>query len=131
MVRREAGGSGETRLETWVSYVLIIGVVVSLALEVAGLILFYRTHRSFAISHGGAVFIRGRDFFSFFGRTLLETSNDITGLRLMVLGIAVLILTPYVRAVMSVIYFASRRNVKYCLITLFVLAVLTMSLMMH
>jgi uncharacterized membrane protein len=131
MVRREAGGSGETRLETWVSYVLITGVAVSFALEVAGLILYYRTHHSFAISHGGAVFIRGRNFFSFFGRTLCEAFHGITGLHLMVLGIAALILTPYIRAITSVIYFASRRNVKYCLITLFVLAVLTMSLMMH
>ncbi len=97
----------------------------------AGLILFYRTHHSFAISHSGAVFIRGRDFFSFFGRTLLEASNGTTGLRLMVLGIAALILTPYIRAITSVVYFASRKNLKYCLITLFVLAVLTMSLMMH
>jgi uncharacterized membrane protein len=49
----------------------------------------------------------------------------------MVLGIAALILTPYIRAITSVIYFASRKNLKYCLITFFVLAVLTMSLMMH
>lgn len=128
MVRKESMGSGETRLETWISLVLITGVVVSLALEAAGLILFYRTHHSLAISHYGAVFTRGRDFFSFFGRMLLETSKGATGLRLMLLGIAVLILTPYLRAVMSVIYFASRRNVKYFLITLFVLTVLTMSL---
>ena len=131
MVRKGPAGSGETRLETWVSIVLITGVVASLALEAAGLILFYRTHHSFAISHGGAVFIRGRDFFSFFDRALREASRGVTGLHLMVLGIAVLILTPYVRAVMSVLYFASRKNVRYCLITLFVLAVLTMSLMLH
>ena len=131
MVRGGAGGSGETRLETWVSYVLIIGVAISFVLEAAGLILYYRTHHSFAISYGSAVIIRGRDFFSFFGRTLLEASHGITGLRLMVLGIAALILTPYIRAITSVIYFASRKNLKYCLITFFVLAVLTMSLMMH
>jgi uncharacterized membrane protein len=131
MVRREVGGSGETKLETWVSYVLITGVVVSLALEVAGMILFYRTDHSFAIAQGGADFIHGGDFFSFFGHALLDASNGNTGLRLMVLGIAVLILTPYVRAVTSVVYFTSTKNVKYCLITLFVLAVLTMSLIVH
>jgi uncharacterized membrane protein len=131
MVKREGLGSGETRLETWVSYVLIIGVAVSFALEVAGLFLFYRTRHSLAISHDGTAFISGGDFFSFFGRVLVEASNGATGLHLMVVGIGVLILTPYIRAIMSVIYFASRKNLKYFLITLFVLAVLTMSLMMH
>ena len=131
MVKRRVLGSGETKLETWVSYILITGVVVSIALEAAGLILFYRAHHSLAISHYGGAFIRGRDFFSFFSRVLLETTKGATGLRLMVLGICVLILTPYIRAIMSVIYFASRKNITYALITLFVLAVLTMSLMIH
>jgi uncharacterized membrane protein len=131
MVGKGTVGSGETKLEAWISYVLITGVVVSVAIEAAGLILFYRAHHSFAISQDGAAFIRGRDFFSFFGRLLLRTTKGGAGLRLMVLGICVLILTPYIRAVMSVIYFVSRKNVKYALITLFVLAVLTMSLMFH
>ena len=131
MVSKRIVGSGETKLETWISYVLITGVVVSVALEAAGLILFYRAHHSLAISQYGGAFIRGRDFFSFFGRVLLRTIKGAVGMHLMVLGICVLILTPYVRAVMSVIYFVSRRNVKYALITLFVLAVLTMSLMFH
>jgi len=131
MVSRGTVGSGENRLETWISYVLITGVVVSVALEAAGLILFYRAHHSLVISQSGGAFIRGRDFFSFFGRLLLRTAEGSGGLRLMVLGICVLILTPYIRAIMSVIYFFSRKNVKYALITLFVLAVLTISLMIH
>ncbi len=131
MVRRAVEGSGETRLETWVSCILIAGVAISFVLEAAGMILFYRASHSIAVSQDAAVFVHGRDFFTFLGRLLHETSSGITGLRLMVLGIVTLILTPYIRAVMSVVYFASRRNVKYFLITLFVLAILTMSLMMH
>jgi len=131
MVSTGTVGSGETKLETWIGYLLITGVLVSVALEAAGLILFYRAHHSLAISQSGGAFIRGRNFISFFGLMLLRTTRGAVGLRLMVLGICVLILTPYVRAVMSVIYFVSRKNVKYALITLFVLAVLTMSLMFH
>jgi uncharacterized membrane protein len=131
MVRMESEGSGETRLETWLSYVLISGVVISLILEVTGMILFYRASRSMAISESGAMFIRGQNFFMFLSRLFYETFSGITAFRLMVLGVAALILTPYVRAVMSVIYFASRKNVKYLIITLFVLTVLTASLLMH
>jgi uncharacterized membrane protein len=124
-------GSGETGLETGVSYVLITGVVISLLLEVAGLVLFYLTFHSLAISHGGAVLVRGRGFFDFLYRQIFGTSGQVPALRLMMLGIAILILTPYVRAVMSVVYFALTRNVKYVIITLFVLVILTISLVAH
>jgi uncharacterized membrane protein len=46
----------------------------------------------------------------------------------MTLGIAILMLTPYVRVILSVIHFSRERNIKYVLITLFVLALLTISL---
>jgi uncharacterized membrane protein len=43
-------------------------------------------------------------------------------------GVVILILTPYVRVLMSVLYFAWEKNTKYILITLFVLLLLTISL---
>ena len=131
MVERGREGSGETKLETAISYVLIVGVILSLILEIAGIILFYRQYGTLAISERHSMFIQDADFFSFLGRLLHETSAGADGMRLMVLGIAILILTPYVRAVMSVIYFAVEKNIKYFLITLFVLMVLTISLMLH
>jgi len=45
------------------------------------------------------------------------------------LGIVVLMLTPYVRVLASVLYFGLVRNPKYLLITFFVLIVLTASLL--
>jgi uncharacterized membrane protein len=131
VVKTGTPGSGETRLETGVSYVLIIGVLLSLVLEMAGMILFYRTFHTFAISREPYAYVRGSDFFTFVAQLLLGTSEQIRGLRLMILGIAVLILTPYVRALMSVVYFALTRNIKYTIITLFVLIILTVSLMTH
>ena len=45
------------------------------------------------------------------------------------LGIAVLLLTPYVRVLMSMLYFVFvERNLKYALFTGFVLAMLTYGL---
>jgi uncharacterized membrane protein len=131
MVNREREGSGETWLETWISYILISGVLVSLVLEVAGITIFYRASHSMAISQDSSMFVRGQNFFAFLGRLFHETLSGVTALRLMTLGVAILILTPYVRAALSVIYFASTKNIKYLLITLFVLTVLTVSLMMH
>jgi uncharacterized membrane protein len=131
MVNRNAPGSGETKLETWISLVLIVGVAISLILLGAGTVLFYRSSHSTAISLEPTVFIRGQDFFTFLIGLVMESPEGPSPLYLMTLGIAVLILTPYVRAAMSVIYFASMKNVKYLIITLFVLVILTVSLAAH
>ena len=40
-------------------------------------------------------------------------------------------ITPYMRVVASVIYFGAARNVKYIVITTFVLVILTASLLVH
>jgi uncharacterized membrane protein len=129
-MRRVAVGSGDTKLEGVISYVLIIGVVASVLLEIAGIILFYRAYGNLAISHDGRMFLQGENFFIFLAR-LFSGSSASWPIRLITLGIAVLILTPYVRAMLSVIYFAVKENGKYLVITLFVLTILTISLLVH
>ena len=131
MAGRVAEGSGETRLETWISTVLICGVLISLLLEAAGIVLYFRSSHTTALSEAKSTFIQGRDFFTFLVHLVRKTLSAATPMRLMALGVAILILTPYVRAVMSVVYFLWRRNPKYAVITAFVLAVLTVSLTIH
>ncbi len=130
MTNERQGGS-ESRLETAISYVLIVGVVISLLLEIVGVILFYHTYGRLDISQDTSVFIRGRDFFSYIYQQFTGTRPDGSGIFFMTGGIIVLVLTPYVRLISSVIYFAWEKDVKYVLITLFVLAVVTLSLTLH
>jgi uncharacterized membrane protein len=124
-------GSGDSKLETAISYLLIIGVVISLFLEVIGLILFFRSYSNLNILENSVAFIRGENFFSFVF-TLFQWENmQNSALLFMTLGLVVLILTPYIRVIMSVIYFAWKKNSKYVLMTLFVLITLTVSLALH
>jgi len=124
-------GSGESKLETGISYLLITGVIVSLLLEIIGIIILYHSYGHLAISQDAAMFIRGHDFFSFiyeqFGGKYVAESGTL----FMTTGIIVLILTPYIRVIVSVIYFGWEKNIKYVLITLFVLVVVTLSLALH
>jgi len=124
-------GSGETKLETIISYVLIVGVVVSVVLEVIGIILYYGIYGNVQVSQNQAVFISGKDFFAFIIYQTQHLLGSQNALLFMTLGLIILILTPYVRAITSVIYFAWERHYKYVLITLFVLTVLTISLALH
>ena len=129
-MRGTALGSGETKLEDVISYVLIIGVVISLVLETTGIVLFYRVYGSLAVSNDSQMFLRAKTFLLFLTRHFSGSSAS-RPIRMISLGIAVLILTPYVRALLSVIYFAVRGNGKYLVITLVVLVVLTVSLLIH
>ena len=125
-------GSGESRLETVISYILIVGVVLSIVLEIAGIAIFYSSRSNLAILlDDRSLFIQGRDFFTFLYQLFAGESTQNTGIFLMTLGVATLILTPFVRVIASALYFVWRKNTKYVLITAFVLVALTVSLALH
>ncbi len=124
-------GCGETKLEVIVGYLLLIGVVSSVVLEAIGIALFYGTYGNTQVSQNQAFFITGENFFAF----MIEQTQHLLGsqnaLLFMTLGLIILLLTPYIRAITSVIYFGWERNRKFVAITLFVLTVLTVSLALH
>lgn len=121
----------EVKLEALISYLLIIGVIVAVVLEVIGITLYYGSYGNVAYSQAQNVYITGENFFAFVIerlQNLLVTENALT---FMTVGIIVLVLVPFVRAIASCIYFAWEKNWKYVAITLFVLIVLTVSLAFH
>ena len=121
----------ESKLEKAISYLLITGVMVSISLEIAGIVLFYRSFGNFDISRERMMFVHGKNlFYSICGLFRGGYAHD-NGIFLMTLGMTILILTPYARVVMSVLYFVWKRDIKYALITIFVLLILTMSLIGH
>jgi uncharacterized membrane protein len=122
-------GSGEYGLESGISLLLIVGVIISLVLEVIGVVIFYRSYGSLNVSQAGSMFIQGHDFFSFIVEQFKKPQEN--GIPFIIAGIIVLILTPYVRVVASVFYFAREKNIRYVWITLFVLVVITLSLVLH
>ncbi|MGD0405376.1 MAG: DUF1634 domain-containing protein [Candidatus Bathyarchaeia archaeon] len=124
-------GSGESKLETIISYILIIGVIVSVILEVIGISLYYVAYGNVQISQDKSVFISGQNFFAFIINQTQHLFGSQNALLFITLGLIILILAPYIRAVTSVIYFAWEKHYKYVLITLFVLIVLTISLALH
>ena len=118
-------------LETSISYLLITGVSISLLLEVAGVVLFYRAYGDLAVSQDPGVFISGSNFFSFMWEQLKGGQGSWNAVAFMTAGVVVLVLTPYLRVIASVVYFAWQKDIKYVLITCFVLAAVTLSLALH
>ncbi len=123
--------SGPSKFELAISYLLIIGVMTSLILVGIGMILFYIHFGRLEISDREAMFLREQNFFYFFLNLLRGGQGQDKAIWLMTLGIAILILTPYARVVMSVLHFIRKRDLKYTLINLFVLILITVSLILH
>lgn len=116
-------------IELMVGYILLIGVLLSVGLIISGtvwnLILNHSLSTSFTISNV--------NYFDFFRSSLSQLFHGAIQPRLLIsLGIATLMLTPYLRVLASFIYFAFfARNMKYTLFTLFVFTVLTYSLFLR
>jgi len=116
-------------METLVGHVLLIGVLLSITLIIAGLI----WHGVTAHQLGFEFEIAGTNLFRFALADLGQLAAHMVSPRLLIsLGIIVLLLTPYVRVLASMIYFALvEHNWKYTLFTAFVLSVLTYSLFLR
>lgn len=122
----------EEQLELAISLILIIGVIASVALETIGIVTYYHSSGNMNIIFQPEYAIKGQDFFGYARGLLLQSWHGTwTPFLILSLGIVILMTTPYIRVLASVIYFALIKNTKYFLITLFVLVVLTASLLVH
>ncbi|GBC70814.1 hypothetical protein HRbin02_00585 [Candidatus Calditenuaceae archaeon HR02] len=115
------------RLESLISLVLATGVVLSLAILAIALA-FYLSNTGPEIVLSDKYRVISPNFFEYM-RNIAKIDFGASGL--MAIGLILLMLTPYARVIASFTYFAARRDVKYSLITAFVLLVLTVSLLTH
>jgi uncharacterized membrane protein len=123
--------SSGTQFELAISYLLAAGVVTSLILIAVGILLFYFQFGDLAISEKKVMFLQEKNFFYFLYDLLRGANSQGKSLWIMTLGIVVLILTPYARVLLSVLYFLWERDFKFSCITLLVLVILTLSLATH
>jgi uncharacterized membrane protein len=125
-------GPGEWRqleMDALVGYILLGGVLLSMALIAAGLIWKYAETGELRLDYQ----LAGMNLFQF---VLSEIHFAVRGQvhpRLLVnIGIVVLMLTPFLRVLASMVYFSAvLKNWKYTVFTLFVLLVLTRSLFLQ
>lgn len=124
--------SSEEKLDLVISYILIIGVVASVAIESSGIISYNHFNGNLNVLFQPEYALKGTNFFSY----TLAAFQGLWGgnwspFQILSLGVILLMITPYIRVVASVIYFALARNVKYLFITLLVFVILTASLLTH
>jgi len=113
-------------METTLGYLLLAGVVLATLLVVAGLVWSWAKTSRLGVEYA----MPKVTLFRFAATEASHAlSGDIHPRLLISLGITVLLVTPYLRVVSSLLFFALReRDLKYSLFTGFVLVVLTYSL---
>jgi uncharacterized membrane protein len=116
-------------MESLVGYILLIGVLLSVALLAVSFVWRWLRVGNLRFEHS----IVGMNFYEFISSTLRQMASRAFRPRLFLnMGIGVLMLTPFVRVLASVFYFAFvEHNWKYTLFTGFVLSVLTYSLFLR
>lgn len=121
-VRARRSSPRRLDVDTFVASVLIGGLLASVAVIVIGLLwLFARTH---ALPLDDA--LPPTDVLAFaLGGIRRAATPDVGPRRLVYLGIGILMLTPYLRVLTSLLYFLAVRNWRYALFTSVVLLVLT------
>ena len=119
----------EAGMDVLVSYVLLAGVVTSVVLVVVGLAWHWLSTGQLGVDYR----IAGMNLFEFVVSDIRQVASAQVRPRLLVsLGIAALMLTPYVRVLASLLFFAfAEHNWKYVMFTGFVLSVLTYSLFLR
>jgi uncharacterized membrane protein len=128
-----ASALGETKqefdMDAVVGYILLIGVLISLVLVVAALIWRWIDTHSLAFDYK----ITGMNLFALvLAEIRLAVQGAFRPRLLLSLGIAMLMLTPYIRVLASMVYFiAALKNWKYSLFTAIVLLTLTYSLFLR
>ena len=115
-------------METFIGYILLVGVLASIALLFAGTAWHWLTTGSLRLDYT----IQSKNLWDFLITSLRNTfGGDFSPETVINLGISVLLLTPYTRVLASMIFFLIERNWKYSVFTFFVFGVLTYSLFLR
>jgi uncharacterized membrane protein len=115
-------------MESWISHVLRVGVMIAGAITLVGIVLFMalgtRTGESLSVHqilHGGAPIPVTPD-------KILDGVDTGKPLEIIYLGMFVLILTPLARVAMTMVLFAAQKDWTFVLLTSIVLGVLILGL---
>jgi len=116
-------------MEILVGYILQTGVLLSMTLIAVGVVWRWLSTGTLGFDYT----ITGMNFFEFVLSDIQQMLAGMLRPRLLAnLGIATLMLTPYIRVLASMVYFAiAEHNRKYTVFTGFVFVVLTYSLFLR
>ncbi len=117
-----------TALQIGISWILRIGVLLSVLFEGAGLLLNFIQMGSSSLALTDAWRVSGGNFFDFAYSSAGSLLTGVSAFTLVSTGLVILMFTPYVRVVAAVVYYILEKDWKFVAITASVLAIITTAL---
>jgi uncharacterized membrane protein len=108
-------------LEKLLGLVLLTGFALGLTVMSIGIVLYLVTYGRPEIELGGVWRTEYGSIFAY----LTHINSSANPKNILELGLALLLLTPYARAVASIAYFIAEHDLKYVIITSIVIALIT------
>jgi uncharacterized membrane protein len=122
---QEPDGKNDERVEQWMGNLLRAGVILSAAVALIGGAIYLNRH---AGEHPDYRVFKGEPADLRSPAGVIEDARELRGRGVIQLGLLLLIATPVARVLFSVFAFARQRDRLYVAVTLFVLALLLVSL---
>lgn len=120
-------------LQTGISWILRVGVILSVIFEGSGLLMEYLRTGTSTLCIGGPGCdtwrVAGGNFFNFAYSTFGSIAGGLSATGLISMGIVILMFTPYFRIAAAVVYYTVEKDWKYVLITFFVFLLITTALL--
>ncbi|MCL5268907.1 MAG: DUF1634 domain-containing protein [Bacteroidetes bacterium] len=121
----------DSRLETVMSCIFGLGVIVASLFVIIGIILSHHSHTGLDLLKERSDFIHKSNFFRLVNALIGGRNLPKGPLLFVTLGMVSLVLTPLLAVAASFVYFALTKNLKFAFITLVVMAILITSLAVH
>ena len=111
-------------IERMISYVLITGVMISLTLNLFGLILYHFENRlclEIVLNEQSSLSLD----------SFINHISQINSYTILSASILVILFTPYIRVLASMVYFMFKKDYRYVFLTSIVFLVLSMLILFH
>jgi uncharacterized membrane protein len=117
----------DSNIQTAIGNILRYGVYLSLAVSLIGGIFYLKDHGSEKVASKYTHFVEKDDsFFDYLGKVFTGIRN-LHGEEIVKLGIIILIITPTIRVIFSLLGFILEKDKLYIVITLIVLLIIAIS----
>lgn len=111
-------------LEDIISYILTFGTIFSIFLLSIGVIAYLVYIKEIILDW----ILKGENLFVALNNVLSNVFQNNISYTFMAIGILMLMLTQYIRVIVSIVYFSLIKDCKYVVITLIVFIILTLSI---
>lgn len=111
-------------LEDIISYILTFGTIFSIFLLSIGVIAYLVYIKEITLDW----ILKGENLFVALNNVLSNVFQNNISYTFMAIGILMLMLTQYIRVIVSIVYFSLIKDCKYVVITLIVFIILTLSI---